>query len=68
MEGKTMAESVTMEPTGREAAELLAEIRLAFAEMDLLREQMRRDNLEIERSRARTEATLANVDAILKKL
>ena len=43
-----MAESVMKEPTASEADQLLAEIKQAFAEMDRLREQMRRDDLEIE--------------------
>jgi thiamine biosynthesis lipoprotein ApbE len=68
LEGKTMAETVMTEPTASETAQLLAEIKKAFAEMDRLREQMRRDDLEIERSRAQTGANLASVDAILKKL
>jgi hypothetical protein len=65
MEGKAMAKAVTMEPTASESAALLAEIKQAFADMDLLREQMRRDGTEIERSRARTQAILDHLDAIL---
>ncbi len=60
-----MAKTVTMEPTASEAAALLAEIKQAYAEMDLLRERMRREDREIERSRARTQAILDHLEAML---
>jgi hypothetical protein len=66
MEGGAMAKAVIMEPTAGETAALLAEIKQAFADMDLIREQMRRDGREIERSRARTQAILDHLEAILR--
>ena len=60
-----MAKAVTMEPTASESAALLVEIKQALAEMDLLREQMRCDDSEIARSRARTQAILDHLDAML---
>ena len=60
-----MAKAVTMEPTANETAALLAEIKQAFAEMDLLRERMRRHDSEIERSRARTQEILDHLEAML---
>jgi hypothetical protein len=62
-----MAETATMEPSASEAAQLMAEIKQAFAEMDLLREQIRRDNQEIERSRVRTQAILDSLNSMFKE-
>jgi hypothetical protein len=59
--GRMMAKATTMEPTASETAALLAEMEKAFLEMDLLREQMRRDSLEIEHSRARTQTVLEEI-------
>lgn len=66
MEDERMAETVPMEPTAGEAAELRVQIEKAFTEMELLRQQMRRDQAAIERSHTRTEAMLRDLDEILK--
>jgi hypothetical protein len=68
MEGKIMAETMPMEPTASEAADLRVQIEKAFTEMELLRQQMRRDHADIERSHARTEAMLRELDEILQSL
>jgi hypothetical protein len=60
-----MAQVVTVEPAAGEAANLRAEIEAAFDEMDRLREEMRRDNTEIERSRARTQSILDRLRTLL---
>ena len=60
-----MDKAVTRDATPSETAALLAEIQHALADMDQLREQMRRDSTEIERSRARTQAILDHLEAIL---
>ncbi len=61
-----MAESLSMEPTATETADLRAEMKQAFAEMDRLRQQMRRDQIEIERSRERTRAMLDSLANLVK--
>ena len=62
-----MAETVMKEPSAREAADLRAEIDRMLAEIDEVRAQMRRDDEEIERSRARTQAILTNLNALFAK-
>jgi molecular chaperone GrpE (heat shock protein) len=62
-----MAETVTMEPTASEAAELRAEIDRMLAEIDQLRDKMRRDDVEIELSRKRTQAILADLQLMFQQ-
>jgi molecular chaperone GrpE (heat shock protein) len=56
-----MAESLSIEPTADEAAELQASINQILAEIDQLQTKMRRDQAEIERSRIRTQAMLRDL-------
>jgi hypothetical protein len=58
---------VMMEPTASEAAELRGEIDRLLAEIDGLRAKMRLDDEEIERSRARTQARLTELQAMFAK-
>ena len=60
-----MAKAVIVEPTMKETEALLAEIKNAHDEMDSLRERMRHDGREIERSRARTRAILDHLNRLL---
>jgi hypothetical protein len=62
-----MAETVTMELTASEAAELRSEIDQMLAEIDQLRDKMRRDDVEIELSRARTQAILADLQSMFQR-
>ncbi|MCP4655199.1 MAG: hypothetical protein GY856_07240 [bacterium] len=61
-----MSKALTLaEPTPDEATELQAGIARSIAEIEELREQMRRDQAEIEESSARTDVILNNVLAEL---
>jgi hypothetical protein len=53
-----MEDTVNVDSRPTDPAELRAGIRQILDEIDHLREQMARDQVEIERSRARTRATL----------
>ena len=57
-----MSETLTSEMTADDA-KLKAAIEKIFAELDHEREQMKRDQEEIERSRVRTRAMLAQLKA-----
>jgi molecular chaperone GrpE (heat shock protein) len=61
-----MEDTLRIEPTTDEAAELQAGIKQVLAEIELLRKQMRSDQADIERSRTRTRAMLADLSAQLR--
>jgi hypothetical protein len=58
-----MNKSATIETTGVEEANLKAAIDECLAQIEQLREQMKSDQAEIVRSRARTDAILAQLKA-----
>lgn len=63
-----MQKTLTMEPGDHEATEMQAAIARFFAEIDEVREEMRRDKAAIESSQARTDAVLAEVADVLADL
>lgn len=60
-----MDEALTM-PNAEDAAQLQKTLSECIAEIDRLRELMRRDDIEIARSQARTRAIMAEIDEIMK--
>lgn len=60
-----MDEVLTM-PNAEDAAQLQKTLSECIAEIDRLRELMRRDDIEIARSQARTRAIMAEIDEIMK--
>ncbi len=60
-----MDQSVTLETSANEGAEVQAGIAQCFAEIDQLREQMSRDQMEIDRSQKRTHALLGDLKAAM---
>jgi hypothetical protein len=58
-----MEKSAVIEPTAEETARMHAEIEQSLVEITQLRESMRRDQSEIEKSRSRTLAMLARLQA-----
>jgi hypothetical protein len=56
-----MDKTLLAEPTAEEAARMRTEIAECLAEIKKLRDRMRRDQVEIEKSRARTRAMLADL-------
>lgn len=56
--------SVTVEIPANEAAEFKALIKELVAKMDRARKRMKRDQAEIERLKAKTHATLAELKAM----
>lgn len=60
-----MDEALTM-PSAEDAAQLQKTLSECIAEIDRLRELMRRDDIEIARSQARTRAIMAEIDEIMK--
>jgi len=60
-----MDEALTM-PSAEDAAQLQRTLSDCIAEIDRLRELMRRDDIEIARSQARTRAIMAEIDEIMK--
>jgi len=58
-----MEDALTM-PTAEEVAHYQATILECFAEIDRLRELMRLDDIEIARSRAQIQETLAEISAM----
>lgn len=60
-----MDEVLTM-PNAEDAAQLQRTLTECIAEIDRLRELMRRDDIEIARSQARTRAIMAEIDEIMK--
>jgi len=61
-----MDEALTMNPSAEDAAQLQLILSQCIAEIDRLRELMRRDDIEIARSQARTRAIMAEIDEIMK--
>ena len=61
-----MDEVLTMNPSAEDAAQLQKTLSECIAEIDRLRELMRRDDIEIARSQARTRAIMAEIDEIMK--
>lgn len=62
-----MDETLTATPPAEDAAYYQKAIAECFAEIDRLHEQMARDQADIERSQARTWATLTEIKTILAK-
>lgn len=60
-----MDEVLTM-PSAEDAAHLQLILTECITEIDRLRELMRRDDIEIARSQARTRAIMAEIDEIMK--
>ena len=63
-----MEKTLTLEPSEHEAAQMQAGISRCIAEIDELREEMRRDEEAIERSSERTDAILAEIAEVLAAL
>jgi len=63
-----MEEILTGEPTAEEVAQMQKVIRQHFAEIERLRERMRRDQTQIEASGMRTDAMLREIQMQLTKL
>ncbi len=61
-----MDEALTMNPSAEDAAQLQVILSECITEIDRLRELMRRDDIEIARSKARTRAIMAEIDEIMK--
>ena len=61
-----MDQTVTLEMPSDEASELQAGIAQCLAEIEQIHEQMRRDQVDIEQSQARTRALLDEVLAQLR--
>jgi septal ring factor EnvC (AmiA/AmiB activator) len=59
-----MDKAVALEPTADETARLQADIKEMLAEMNRLREQMKSDDADTEKSQARTRAMLAQIKAL----
>jgi hypothetical protein len=64
-EGETMEDALTIKSSTEEAAQLQLAITQCLTEVDHLREQMSRDQMEIDRSRTRTRALLAELKTTL---
>lgn len=60
-----MDEVMTM-PSAEDAAQLKVTLSQCITEIDRLRELMRQDDIEIDRSRTRTRALLREIDEIMK--
>ena len=58
----------TTEPNAEEAAQLQSLLDEAIIEMKRIRENMRRDDLEIEASQARVRRRLAHIDEVLAQI
>jgi len=56
-----MEKTISIEPTAEEAAKIQTAIQQCFAEIEHLRERMRQDQADIEKSRARTRTMLAQL-------
>ncbi len=63
-----MDETMAVEPTTQETAELCTAIDRALAKMDELRERMRRDDAVIAEASRKTRATLAEIAEVLAEL
>ncbi len=59
-----MDKALTINPSPEEAAQLQQTLSQCLAEIDRLREQMSRDDIEITRSQIRTRALLAEIKAM----
>jgi len=57
-------DNVLTMPSAEDAAQLQETLSECIAEIDRLRELMRRDDIEIARSQARTRAVLAEIKAM----
>ncbi len=60
-----MEDALTIKPSTEEAAQFQLAIAQCLMEVDQLREQMSRDQMEIDRSRTRTRALLAELKTTL---
>lgn len=60
-----MEDALTTSPAAEDAAQFQLAIAQCLAEVDYLREQMSRDQGEIDRSRARTRTLLAELKTTL---
>jgi hypothetical protein len=58
-----MDNPLTIEPNAEEVANLQAAIQDCLVQIENLRERMKRDQVDIERSRMRTRAILAQLKA-----
>ena len=58
-----MNDTVTIEPSIEEAQKIEAELRAIFAKMDRIDERIQKDQLEIDRLKAKTKAALAQLRA-----
>ena len=58
----------TTEPTAEEAAQLQSLFDEAVIEIKRIRENMRRDNLELEASQARTQETLNSIKTLMDEI
>ena len=63
-----MDEVLSMIPSAEDAAQLKLVLTQCLTEIDCLREQMSRDDVEIARSQARTRALLAEIDEIMRPM
>jgi glutathione S-transferase len=64
--GKCQSMSYRAADTPKDDAEFESAIGKMFAEMEREREQMKKDQEEIDRLKARTRATLAQIEAALR--
>ena len=58
-----MNKTVAMEPTAEEAQKIEGELLAIFAKMDRIDERIAKDQLEIDRLKAKTKAALAQLRA-----
>ncbi len=63
-----MEKTLTLEPGDQEAVQMHAAIDRCIAEIDDLREEMRREGEAIERSGERTDAILTEIAEVLAEL
>ena len=63
-----MDNTLIAEPTAEEAVQIQQAILQQLAEVERLRGRMQRDQVEIEASRARTDAMLTRIQAQLEQL
>ena len=59
---------LTLIPSAEDAVQLKLVLTQCLTEIDRLREQMSRDDVEIARSQARTRALLAEIDEIMRPM